>query len=66
MLERLARLAVSRPTAVLAATLVLMVAAFVYGSGISERLSVAIIALLLNRSALLPWQSSVFTPARPT
>ena len=39
MLERLARLAVARPKAVLAATLVLMAAAFVYGSGISERLS---------------------------
>jgi putative drug exporter of the RND superfamily len=39
MLDRLARLAVARPKAVLAATLVLMVAAFVYGSGISERLS---------------------------
>ena len=39
MLERLARLAVARPKAVLAATLVLMVAALGYGSGISERLS---------------------------
>ena len=39
MLDRLARLAVARPKAVLAATLVLMVAALAYGSGISERLS---------------------------
>src|SRR5690242_3567347 len=39
MLDRLARLAVARPKAVLAATLVLMVAAFAYGSGITERLS---------------------------
>ena len=39
MLDRLARLAVARPKAVLAATLVLMVAALGYGSGISERLS---------------------------
>jgi hypothetical protein len=39
MLNRLARLAVTRPKTLLAATLVLMVAAFVYGSGISERLS---------------------------
>jgi RND superfamily putative drug exporter len=39
MLERLARLAVARPKAVLAATLLLMVAAFVFGSGINERLS---------------------------
>ncbi len=39
MLDRLARLAVGRPKDLLAATLVLMVAAFVYGSGISERLS---------------------------
>ncbi len=39
MLDRLARLAVARPKAVLAATLVLMVAALAYGSGINERLS---------------------------
>ena len=39
MLERLARLAVARPKTVLAATLVLMVVALGYGSGISERLS---------------------------
>jgi putative drug exporter of the RND superfamily len=39
MLERVARLAVARPKAVLAATLVLMVGAFAYGSGINERLS---------------------------
>ncbi len=39
MLERLARLAVTRPKSVLAATLVLMVGALVYGSGIGERLS---------------------------
>jgi RND superfamily putative drug exporter len=39
MLDRLARLAVARPKAVLAATLVLMVAALWYGSAISERLS---------------------------
>ena len=39
MLDRLARLAVARPKAVLAATLVLMVAALAFGSGISERLS---------------------------
>lgn len=39
MLERLARLAVARPKTVLAATLVLMVAAVAYGSGITERLS---------------------------
>ena len=39
MLDRLARLAVARPKAVLAATLVLMVAALGCGSGISERLS---------------------------
>ena len=39
MLDRLARLAVARPKAVLAATLVLMVAALAYGSGITERLS---------------------------
>jgi RND superfamily putative drug exporter len=39
MLERLARLAVARPKAVLAASLVLMVAALGYGAGISERLS---------------------------
>ena len=39
MLDRLARLAVARPKAVLVATLVLMVAALGYGSGISERLS---------------------------
>src|SRR5215217_7026635 len=39
MLERIARLAVNRPKAVLAATLVLMVAAVAYGSGISERLA---------------------------
>jgi putative drug exporter of the RND superfamily len=39
MLGRLARLAVVRPKAVLAATFVLMVAAIGYGSGISERLS---------------------------
>lgn len=39
MLDRLARLAVARPKAVLAATLVIMVAALAYGSGISERLS---------------------------
>jgi putative drug exporter of the RND superfamily len=39
MLEGLARLAVTRPKTVLAATLMLMVAAFAYGSGISERLS---------------------------
>lgn len=39
MLERVARLAVARPKAVLAATLVLMFGAFAYGSGINERLS---------------------------
>ena len=39
MLDRLAQLAVARPKAVLAATLVLMVAALAYGSGISDRLS---------------------------
>ena len=39
MLNRLSRLAVTRPKAVLAATLVLMVAAGAYGSGISDRLS---------------------------
>jgi RND superfamily putative drug exporter len=39
MLDRLARLAVARPKTVLAATLVLMIAALGYGSGISERLS---------------------------
>ncbi len=39
MLNRLSRLAVTRPKAVLAATLVLMVAAVAYGSGISDRLS---------------------------
>ncbi|EHB46987.1 MMPL domain protein [Mycolicibacterium rhodesiae JS60] len=39
MLDRLARLAVARPKAVLAATLVFMFAALAYGSGISERLS---------------------------
>lgn len=39
MLERLARLAVARPKTVLVATLVLMVGALAYGSGISERLS---------------------------
>ncbi|MEB3021336.1 MMPL family transporter [[Mycobacterium] crassicus] len=39
MLDRLARLAVARPKAVLTATLVLMVAALVSGSGINERLS---------------------------
>lgn len=39
MLEWLARLAVTRPKTVLAATSVLMFAALVYGSGISERLS---------------------------
>lgn len=39
MLEKLARLAVARPKTVLAATLVLMVAALGYGSGITERLS---------------------------
>ncbi|WP_428341839.1 MMPL family transporter [Mycobacterium sp.] len=38
-LERLARLAVARPKAVLTATLVLMIAALGYGSGISEHLS---------------------------
>jgi RND superfamily putative drug exporter len=38
MLDRLARLAVARPKAVLAVTLVLMVAALGYGSGISGRL----------------------------
>jgi hypothetical protein len=37
MLEGLARLAVARPKAVLAATFILMVAAFAYGSGITER-----------------------------
>ncbi|MGV0797944.1 MMPL family transporter, partial [Mycolicibacterium elephantis] len=39
MLERLARLAVARPRTVLVATLVLMCAAFGYGSDIGERLS---------------------------
>jgi RND superfamily putative drug exporter len=39
MLAALARLAVARPKAVLAATLVLMVAAIPYGWGISDRLS---------------------------
>lgn len=39
MLDRLARLAVARPKTVLAATLVLMVAALAYGSGITQRLS---------------------------
>src|SRR4051812_24467125 len=39
MLDRLARLAVARPKAVLAAALVLTVAALGYGAGISERLS---------------------------
>ncbi len=39
MLDRLARLAVTRPKMVLAVALVLMVAALGYGSGISERLS---------------------------
>jgi putative drug exporter of the RND superfamily len=39
MLDRLARLAVARPKTVLAATLVLMIAALGYGSGITERLS---------------------------
>lgn len=39
MLERIARLAVTRPKAVLAATLVLVIAAFAYGSEITERLS---------------------------
>jgi putative drug exporter of the RND superfamily len=39
MLDRLARLAVAWPKAVLATTLVLMVAALGYGAGISERLS---------------------------
>ncbi len=39
MLERLARLAVARPKAVLTVTLLLMAGALVYGSGISERLS---------------------------
>ncbi|MGV0849825.1 MMPL family transporter [Mycolicibacterium phlei] len=39
MLEWLARLAVTRPKTVLAATAVLMVAALAYGSGISDRLS---------------------------
>lgn len=39
MLDRLARLAVGRPKAVLAATLILMIAALAYGSGISERLA---------------------------
>jgi RND superfamily putative drug exporter len=39
MLERIARFAVARPKTVLAATLVLMCAAFVYGSDIGERLS---------------------------
>src|SRR5262245_17552093 len=39
MLDRLARLAVARPKVVLAATLVLMIAALAYGSGITERLS---------------------------
>lgn len=38
-LERLARLAVTRPKSVLATTLVLMIAAIGYGAGISERLS---------------------------
>lgn len=39
MLERLARLALTRPKTVLAATLILMVAALAYGAGIGERLS---------------------------
>lgn len=39
MLDRLARLAVARPKTVLAATLILMIAALTYGSGINERLS---------------------------
>lgn len=39
MLVRLARLAVARPKTVLAVTVVLMIAALGYGSGISERLS---------------------------
>jgi putative drug exporter of the RND superfamily len=39
MLEGIARLAVARPKAVLAATFLLMIAAFAYGSGINERLS---------------------------
>lgn len=39
MLDRLARLAVARPRAVLAVTVVLVAAALAYGSGIAERLS---------------------------
>ncbi|WP_234794289.1 MMPL family transporter [Mycolicibacterium flavescens] len=39
MLERLARLAVTRPKTVLAATLVLMIAALGFGAGITERLA---------------------------
>lgn len=39
MLEWLARLAVTRPKAILAATCVLMIGALAYGAGISERLS---------------------------
>ena len=67
MLDRLARLAVARPKAVLAATLVLMVAALAYGSGISERLSGGgFYSVLPNRSAPLPCSSSVFTSANRT